>query len=133
MSRSTMVVRAVVVCAMGLPGWALAADPPASAGNPQHGSTPPAATVQQNSADIFGSPVSADTLKRYSGGAITTNSTQAITGTVSNDSASQVVTGNNAITGDAFSSASGLPSVIQNSGNNVLIQNGVIVNVEMKP
>ena len=133
MSRSTIVVSAAVVCAMGLPGWVLAGDPPASAGNPPRGSTPPAASVQQSSVDIFGAPVSTDTLKRYSGGAITTNSTQAITGTVSNDSASQVVTGSNAITGDAFSNASGLPSVIQNSGNNVLIQNGVIVNVEMKP
>jgi hypothetical protein len=118
---------------MGLPGGALAADPPASVGNAQHGSIPPAASAQQSNVFDFGAPVSTDTLKRYSGGAITTNSTQAINGTVSNDSASQVVTGNNAITGDAFSSASGLPSVIQNSGNNVLIQNGVIVNVEMKP
>lgn len=133
MSRSTIVVSVAVVCAMGLPGWVLAGDPPANASHPQQGNTPPAATVQQGGVDAFGAPVSADTLKHYSGGAITVNSTQAITGTVSNDSASQVVTGNNAITGDAFSSASGLPSVIQNSGNNVLIQNGVIVNVEMKP
>jgi hypothetical protein len=133
MSRSRIVVSVTVVCAMGLPGWVLAGDPPASVGNSQHGSTPPVASVQQSSVDGFGAPVSTNTLMRYSGGALIVNSTQAINGTVSNDSASQVVTGNNAITGDAFSSASGIPSVIQNSGNNVLIQNGVIVNVEMKP
>jgi hypothetical protein len=117
---------------MGLPGWVLAGDPPASVSNPQHGSNLPAASTQQNSIDGFGAPVSANALKRYSGGTLITN-TQAINGTVSNDSASQVVTGDNAITGGAFSGASGIPSVIQNTGNNVLIQNGVIVNVEMKP
>jgi hypothetical protein len=133
MSRLRSVVSVAVVCAMGLPGWTLAGDPPASVGNAQHASTPPAASVQQSNVDIFGAPVSSDTLKRYSGGAINITSKQISNGTVSNDSASQVVTGNNAITGDAFSSASGLPTVIQNTGNNVLIQNGVIVNVEMKP
>ena len=132
MSRSRIVVSVAVVCAMGLPGWVLAGDPPASASNPQHGSNLPAASTQQNSIDGFGAPVSANALKRYSGGTLITN-TQAINGTVSNDSASQVVTGDNAITGGAFSGASGIPSVIQNTGNNVLIQNGVIVNVEMKP
>jgi hypothetical protein len=58
---------------------------------------------------------------------------QTITGTVTGDSATQVTTGANSISGDSFVGASGLPSVIQNTGNNVLIQNGVIVNVQLKP
>ncbi|GGA05414.1 hypothetical protein ISN74_12900 [Dyella caseinilytica] len=77
--------------------------------------------------------VSAGTLEHYSGGSSLVQSNQNLTGAVTGNSASQVVTGTNSITGDSFAGASGLPSVIQNSGNNVLIQNGVIVNVQMKP
>ena len=42
------------------------------------------------------------------------------------------VTGNNTITGGAFAGASGLPTVIQNSGNNVIIQNGTVLNLTVK-
>ena len=42
------------------------------------------------------------------------------------------MTGTNVISEGAFSNASGVPMVIQNSGNNVLIQNATIVNVEVK-
>ena len=42
------------------------------------------------------------------------------------------VTGNNAINGNAFAGASGLPIVIQNSGNNVIIQSGTILNLTMR-
>jgi hypothetical protein len=94
------------------------------------------AGTQPANVDGFGQAVSAGTLERYSGGSSLVSLVQNnvnLTGTVSNDSVSQVTTGTNAITGDSFAGASGLPSVIQNSGNNVLIQNGVIVNVQMKP
>ncbi len=40
--------------------------------------------------------------------------------------------GANSITGNAFSGASGIATVIQNSGNQVLIQNATIVDVTMK-
>lgn len=42
------------------------------------------------------------------------------------------VTGSNAITTGAFSGASGMPTVIQNSGNNVLIQNATILNLKLQ-
>jgi hypothetical protein len=42
------------------------------------------------------------------------------------------MTGTNVISEGAFSNSSGVPMVIQNSGNNVLIQNATIVNVEVK-
>ncbi len=42
------------------------------------------------------------------------------------------VTGNNYITGSAFSQSTGLPVAIQNSGNNVIIQNSFILNMELK-
>jgi hypothetical protein len=38
----------------------------------------------------------------------------------------------NVISDGAFSGSVGLPMVIQNSGNNVLIQNATIVNVQLK-
>ena len=42
-----------------------------------------------------------------------------------------VVTGSNIIQGGAFGNASGFVTVIQNSGNNVLIQNAMQVNLTM--
>lgn len=42
------------------------------------------------------------------------------------------VTGNNAINGNAFAGASGLPIVMQNSGNNVIMQNATILNLTLK-
>lgn len=42
------------------------------------------------------------------------------------------VTGSNIVADGAFNNASGLATVIQNSGNNVVIQNATIINLEMK-
>ena len=53
-------------------------------------------------------------------------------GNLTNNSALNDITGNNAITEGAFTGTSGLPMVIQNSGNNVIIQNATILNVNMK-
>lgn len=47
-------------------------------------------------------------------------------------SANNAVTGNNTVTNDAFGSAQGVVSLIQNSGNNVVIQSATIVNMTMK-
>jgi hypothetical protein len=41
-------------------------------------------------------------------------------------------TGTNVINQGAFTNAAGVPMVVQNSGNNVLIQNATIVNVEVR-
>ncbi|MEW5791422.1 MAG: hypothetical protein ACOY5C_12780 [Pseudomonadota bacterium] len=41
-------------------------------------------------------------------------------------------TGSNAIEGGAFGGASGIVNVIQNNGNNVIIQNAVIVSITMQ-
>jgi hypothetical protein len=53
------------------------------------------------------------------------------TGTVAGNVASQLTTGSNAISSSAFSDSSGIPIVIQNSGNNVLIQNSTILNLQL--
>jgi hypothetical protein len=54
------------------------------------------------------------------------------TGVVSGNQAVNVTTGSNTISGGAFAGAAGVPIVIQNSGNNVLIQSSVTVNVQLK-
>lgn len=54
------------------------------------------------------------------------------TGSVSDVSVSDSLSGSNLITEGAFSGTSGIPMVIQNSGNGVLIQNAVIVNVDVR-
>ena len=53
-------------------------------------------------------------------------------GVVADNRAINVTTGSNIITEGAFSGAAGVPMVVQNSGNNVLIQNATIVNVQVK-
>ncbi|GLQ94220.1 hypothetical protein GCM10007901_31710 [Dyella acidisoli] len=100
----------------------------------QNGSGQPATkpATQPATVDGFGQPVSTSALQRYSGSGLVQNN-QTITGTVTGDTASNVTTGSNAITGNAFQGATGMPSVVQNTGNNVLIQTGVIVNVQLKP
>lgn len=64
-------------------------------------------------------------------GAFSPTSTSYLMGTSSNNTVNNSVTGGNVISEGAFNSNSGLVNVIQNSGNNVLIQSSTIVNVEM--
>jgi hypothetical protein len=80
----------------------------------------------------FGSvPLSAAALASKRGGDGTLNDTQ-LKGEVSNNQASHVVTGANTIGEGAFAGAAGISTVIQNTGNNVLIQNATVVNLQMK-
>jgi hypothetical protein len=51
---------------------------------------------------------------------------------VADSKASDLTTGNNLLTDGALAGASGMPMVIQNSGNNVVIQNATIVNVQLQ-
>jgi hypothetical protein len=135
MSLSRLAVGVALVCVMGWSSGVWAASPPGTSGNnAQHDNhSPAAANAQPVYVDGFGPAVSAGALGHYSGGGSLVQNTANLTGTVSNDTATNVATGDNSITGDSFAGASGLPSVIQNSGNNVLIQNGIVVNVQMKP
>jgi len=41
-------------------------------------------------------------------------------------------TGSNSLSGDAFAGSTGFATVIQNSGNNVIIQNATIVNLSLQ-
>jgi hypothetical protein len=48
------------------------------------------------------------------------------------NSTNNVSTGDNSINGTALSNANGMPIVVQNSGNNVVIQNSTILNLQLK-
>lgn len=76
-------------------------------------------------------PLDAKVLASKRGGAEVVND-MLLKGTVADTRASNLTTGNNVITDGAFTGTVGLPMVIQNSGNGVLIQNATIVNVQVK-
>jgi hypothetical protein len=97
---------------------ALAQDPPSVASSPAAQS------------DSFGVAVAIgpEELDSHRGGdALISNMT--LTGSVADNIANKVATGSNSINEGSFANASGLPTVIQNSGANVLIQNATILNV----
>lgn len=76
-------------------------------------------------------PVDADTLAKTRGGAEVVNNDMALHGVTAGNSARNVTTGDNTISAGSFSNMSGLPTVIQNTGANVLIQNATILNLQM--
>jgi hypothetical protein len=61
-----------------------------------------------------------------------TNNTNNATATVGNNTASNLTTGNNIIRDGSFSNSSGIPMVIQNTGNNVVIQSSTILNLRLQ-
>ena len=79
----------------------------------------------------LGTPVSSATLAEQRGGdEEIVNNTIHINGDVTNTSATNVLTGANSIQDGSFDNASGILSVVQNTGANVLIQTATIVNVQ---
>jgi hypothetical protein len=146
-SVTNLLLMALAAC---LPLSAMSADPP----QPQaHASTSAAATPQRPAAgtmpvpsqvltstqstnvDGFGPSVKTSDLAKLSGGTNITTTTNLMTlnGTVSNNTDVDVMSGLNSIGGGSFAGSAGIPMVIQNSGDNVLIQNATIVNVQFKP
>jgi hypothetical protein len=78
---------------------------------------------------MLGKPVAAAALDRERGGKNLVINKMQVDGTVHDNNAVNTVSGANFISDSAFSHASGLPVAIQNSGNNVSIQNAYIVNI----
>jgi hypothetical protein len=76
-------------------------------------------------------PVEAKVLAGRRGGADVVND-MLLKGVVADNRASNLTTGSNTISGDSFTGMVGLPLVVQNSGNGVLIQNATIINVQVK-
>ena len=81
--------------------------------------------------DALGEPVSTETLAEQRGGDDEfVHNTIRVNGTVTDNSATNVVTGANSIADGSFQNSSGIMSVVQNTGANVLIQSATIVNVQ---
>ncbi|HEY3596260.1 MAG TPA: hypothetical protein VGL08_01900 [Paraburkholderia sp.] len=76
----------------------------------------------------FGVAMSAEQLDAHRGGEAVFNDMK-LTGTVADNTARGISTGSNSINQGSLANSSGLPTVIQNSGTNVLIQNATILNV----
>lgn len=91
---------------------------------------PPKAEAPQ--ASSLGAPVSELALSQYRGARDITFNLQNTEGQLYNNQATNTVSGGNQISDQAFSGMNGFSTVIQNSGNNVLIQNSTIVNVKMQ-
>lgn len=88
-------------------------------------SAPPAAAAPDAQ---FGVALDASRLDSQRGGDAMVGQNN-LTGTVADNTAYKVVTGSNSISDGSFSNSSGLPTVIQNTGANVLIQNATVLNV----
>ena len=140
----------LMVLAACLPLAAMSADPPqpqargstsvaATPQTPAAGTLPATSQVltstQSTNVDGFGPSIKTSELAKLSGGTNITTTTNAMTlnGTVSNNTDVDVMSGLNSIGGGSFAGSAGIPMVIQNSGDNVLIQNATIVNVQFKP
>ena len=80
----------------------------------------------------LGMPVSDTALSQYRGARDITFNLQDTRGQLYDNQAANTVSGSNHVSDQAFSGLNGFSTVIQNSGNNVLIQNSTIVNVKMQ-
>ena len=71
------------------------------------------------------------TLAGQRGGAAVFNDQQ-LNATLGSNVAANLGTGTNTLTEGAFGGTSGFPTVIQNTGNNVIIQNSTILNLQLR-
>jgi hypothetical protein len=90
----------------------------------------PATSASASGNPDIGIAIDAAALERLRGGESTVDNDVLLDGTVENTNADHIVSGANAISDGAFTNANGINTVIQNSGSNVLIQNGMVVNVQ---
>ena len=72
------------------------------------------------------------TLSGLRGGTETQTNDILSSGGVGQNDANHLTTGSNFVDGGAFTNDTGFPTVVQNSGNNVLIQNSTIVNLRLQ-
>lgn len=122
MKPANSIARTGLVLVACLSGWSLANSATLSE-IPQ---------VRSTTVSSFEDPVESNRLDSYRGGFDLVKNDMKLMGSVANNTAEHVWSGNNVIADGAFSNASGFPMVVQNSGSNVLIQNATIVNVQLK-
>jgi hypothetical protein len=125
------IIAAIAPLLVALPGPAAYAQTPPDAAPSVASSVASSESRLEPSNSIgIGVALSATALDDLRGGSELVLNDMQLNGTVANTRATQVITGNNSISEGSFANASGLPTVIQNSGANVLIQNATIVNVQ---
>ena len=115
--------KATLALALCSTGWCLAMDVNADEA--------PVATKAVTVSGL-GAPLTVDQLEGYRGGFDVVKNDMLLDGTVSNNTAVDVLSGSNYIANGSFANANGVPMVVQNSGSNVLIQNATIINLQMK-
>ncbi|WP_232427181.1 hypothetical protein [Burkholderia ubonensis] len=103
---------------------------PSTPVEPSDGTAPaPAATGAPTvHDDSLGVAMTPDQLDQHRGGDALIGQNY-LTGAVTDNVANRVSTGSNSIADGSFANSSGLPTVIQNTGANVLIQNATVLNV----
>lgn len=139
-AASTVSANAPTSTAAGTAGSTSAAaraEPAATSQPAEARTTPGAAASSAQDLAAGGDPLASvviddATLADARGGADTHLNQNTSTGTVTGNVASQLTTGSNMISEGSFSNSSGIPIVIQNSGNNVLIQNSTILNLQLE-
>lgn len=95
-----------------------------------HADTPFETSPDHRSVIDFGVPLTPVSLQDLRGGFESVKNDLQLSGTVADNLARNVVTGNNTIADGSFANVTGFPIVIQNSGANVLIQNATIINIQ---
>jgi hypothetical protein len=91
-----------------------------------------ATTVPPRDDDRLGSALSDNRLSAQRGGQDAQLGEIKARSVVTDNTAHHLTTGTNTITDGAFSQTSGMPMVIQNSGNNVSIQNSTVLNLQLR-
>jgi hypothetical protein len=85
-----------------------------------------------DSDNAFAAAVPDNLLDSQRGMALIPTNTNNLDGALYENTASDLITGYNAVSDGALTNNAGMNTVIQNSGNNVLIQNAVILNIQMQ-
>lgn len=106
--------------------WLLMSGAPASADQGEY------AAVPDQKASMFGSAALADEQLDHLRGRQTVFNSNDVDGQLYNNEALSNVTGSNFVTDGSFAGMSGFSTVIQNSGNNVLIQNATVLNLQFQ-
>lgn len=81
---------------------------------------------------LLGSAISDDGLASSRGRNIRETNTNNVDAMLYDNQAIANVTGSNFVTSGAFSDTNGFATVVQNSGNNVIIQNATILNLKLQ-
>lgn len=80
----------------------------------------------------LGTPLTAAALDQQRAGAELHLNLMSVKAHLDDNQAINTLNGSNYIAGGALSNSSGLPVAVQNSGNNVIIQNSFILNMNVK-